>query len=172
MANRKIDDSASVVYEVDDHTSLLLRALDEIGISTHQAYGSTFVMPREKRYLTLDNVSRYLNELNGKPQYRAMADKPYPYLEVRQSSYADRIGMYMMGKFYFSDIDDGGEWREYGQLLLLHEFAHYLGGSGHGDRFRKAYLHLIAEEMSPELSRYMQIRMYEETENIKKMKGK
>lgn len=167
MSSRKIDGSADAVYSVENETMLLLRAMDEIGVCIHNAYGSSFVMPTERTFLELSSVERYVNELNGNPKYRRMASKPVPYINVKESRYADRSS-WNGTSIHLADPP----WYEsgYRQMTILHEFAHYLGGNGHGDRFRAAYMILIADEMSPELARYLQIRLYEETQEVERLK--
>lgn len=114
----------------------LFQAAQRRGDTTIEMFGVTIDLPKKLDFDTLDEMRSYINtRILGNPHIvERYGDTPY--LTVTQSKYLNLSQYHPKShsiSFAMSDIGMSID-------SVVHETAHVLGGSGHGDRFRVAYI--------------------------------
>lgn len=142
------------VYDVEDylHQLLDMTSTSEEPVR-YQFLGSTFILPQERRFASLENVQSYVDGVLALGAVKATWEKASDPVRIAVSKY-DFRGMYSKGVIYMPRSLDYGM-RE---TFVLHELAHHLSGSnGHSDKFRECYCDLVGTVVSEELAWMMNI---------------
>lgn len=121
--------------------------MSEMGISTYDFHGSTMYIPKEVRFATLKDVESYVNRVIQHPDLsdRVSSDQ---IVTINPSKYSN------MGRSQHESssisLPDNYEHRR--EILVLHELAHMLASSGHGESFRAMYYKLLRICMGYEIA--------------------
>lgn len=136
------------VYDAED---MLRVTLDRQHVApTVDFYGSTLVLPMERKFGDLDGVQRYVEAILDLNWVKATwpTRAKYP-VRVRPRRGA-RFAHYQLGTIAVPPHKIGGKWamREF---VILHELAHHLAiGDQHGPLFVSVFQRLVSEIIGPE----------------------
>ncbi len=138
------DTSRAGVYSAEDQ---VIAVLDRGGVVDF--HGSTFDVPRQRRFGDLTAASAYLNAVRRCSW--GYSDTPAPNLRHRRGP----------GRAHWMAPDtialpQDAAWAMT-ELVLLHEYAHHVnwhhnGSSGHDQGYRDIMLNLVAEALAPQVA--------------------
>lgn len=131
--------SAKPYYDAEHELQFMLSN----GGAVH-AYGSTFTLPEERKFGTIENVQTYVNkvyEFLGKanpPEVRARRGETQAHYE----HYTHRIAV----------PEHRGSQHSWAmrEVVVLHEIAHSLAPAGHGPEWAGTFIDLVARVIGEE----------------------
>lgn len=145
------DSQRARVYAAEE---MLGRVLDEGG--TYDLFGSTLVMPRDRRFADLDSIRRYLAQL---VRLRAVAEHPRADVAVHVAEYGGHTRAVYEAEtatIRFPLVREGTWARR--ELVVLHEYAHHLTPHlGHGPEFAGAFADLVEHALAPEAATLLRV---------------
>jgi putative metallohydrolase (TIGR04338 family) len=146
------DNQMSKVYNAENLVMDVLATVAKTDARTFDFYGSTLVLPDERKFGNLDGVQRYIDQVLGLNWVRATwptrAAQPVTVRARKGASWAT----YRLGVIAVPDHKQGISWAMR-EMVIIHELAHHLarGGESHGVQFVSTYLHLVKELVGEEV---------------------
>jgi putative metallohydrolase (TIGR04338 family) len=147
------DVQVSKVYEAELFVRRILESLAKTDSRTFDFYGSSLLVPVERKFGDLDGVQRYIDavlDLNWVKADYARAERPVT-VRARQGS---RFAHYEpWGAVIAVPPHKGGTSWAMREIVILHELAHHLTRSAqaHGPEFAQTMLKLVTELIGPEV---------------------
>lgn len=151
-------------YEIEEYILTTLEMCNRMGITSRTAFGSTWPMPKEVKFESLNEVQVYVDVLRT----RGWAKEAWPRHTKRIMVHANKTGdedqgvyagraYHQNGNIYIPEHGSGRS-RFMRELFVLHELAHYFGSTqGHGEVFVATLMKLIESQMDPMFAMFYRI---------------
>ncbi|MFE5878583.1 TIGR04338 family metallohydrolase [Rhodococcus sp. NPDC056506] len=146
------DTQRSAVYEAETLVRTMFDRADERGLRSVEVMGSTFTLPVERKFGSVESVQTYCDQLLGLNWVRETWPRATVSVSVR--SRAGNAAAHYSNDVIAVPDDRDGRWalREF---VVLHELAHHLGDpasdeASHGPEFVDRYTNLVGEIIGPE----------------------
>lgn len=146
------------VYEVEGYIREVLDLALRHDIRLHEAFGSTWILPQERRFGDLAGAQRYVE---GVLQL-GWVQQEWPERSaerVRVGARRELLGeaMYRQGRISLPDHGGGLSWAMR-ELVVLHELAHHLTGTtAHAQRYREGYVKLVGGVMGESFGELLRV---------------
>ncbi|MER5754352.1 TIGR04338 family metallohydrolase [Streptomyces sp. NPDC002088] len=147
------DMQVSKVYDAERLVWDVLESLDKTDVRTFDFYGSSLLIPAERKFGDLDGVQRYVDAvlaLNWVKADYARAERPITVRARRGRTHAhyEPWGAVIAVPPHVNGIS----WAMR-EIVIIHEVAHHLTRSAqtHGPEFTQTMLHLVTELVGPEV---------------------
>jgi putative metallohydrolase (TIGR04338 family) len=147
------DMQVSKVYDAERFVRRILESLASTDVRTFDFYGSSLLIPAERKFGDIAGVQRYVDAvlaLNWVKADYSRAERPISVRARRGSSFAhyEPWGAVIAVPPHVHGIS----WAMR-EIVILHEVAHHLTRSVqvHGAEFTQTMLHLVTELMGPEV---------------------
>lgn len=147
------DMQKSKLYEAEKFVRRTLDTLANSPSRTLDFYGSTLVIPDERKFGDLEGVQRYVDALQSLNWVRAAWSRAEVPVTVRARK-GSRFAHYEpWGHVLAVPPHQGGLSWAMRELVILHEMTHHLTRSvqAHGPDFAGTFLALVTEAMGPEV---------------------
>jgi putative metallohydrolase (TIGR04338 family) len=144
-------ETAAATYDAENQLRDILDIADREENRAYRFYESTFTLPIERKFASIESIETYCNMVLQLPQVR----RKYPEMSkipvtVRHRR-GDRMAHYEQDNHAIAICTKGTRWA-LRELVVLHELAHHLTPyNGHAVRFRKAHTFLCGECIGPEI---------------------
>ncbi|WP_328349984.1 TIGR04338 family metallohydrolase [Mycobacterium sp. NBC_00419] len=154
------DSQRALVYAAEDFVRTLFDRAAQHHSPTIDFFGTQLTLPPEAKFGSMESVQRYVDDVLALPGVTARWPQPEP-LRVRPrraataAHYERRDGTATIAVPDRSTAD----WAMR-ELVLLHEIAHHLDGSGgpaHGPGFVATFCELAAVVMGPEVGHVLRV---------------
>jgi putative metallohydrolase (TIGR04338 family) len=148
------DNQKKRVYDAEYLVRDILESLASTDVPTFDFYGSSLLIPLERKFGDLDSVQRYIDAVLALnwvhdiwPERTVLPVRVRRRKGVRWAEYEPATRT-----FAIPDRTTGGGWA-LRELVILHELAHHLTpyDEPHGAAYASTYLHLVREVMGPEV---------------------
>lgn len=148
------DNQRKRVYDAEHLVRDILESLASADVPTFDFYGSSLLIPLERKFGDLDSIQRYIDAVLGLNWVHDMWPER-TILPVRVRRRAGRkFAHYEPATCTFAipDYANSSGWAMR-EIVILHELSHHLSRHGeiHGAEFASTYLHLVREVMGPEV---------------------
>jgi putative metallohydrolase (TIGR04338 family) len=146
------DNQMSKVYNAENLVMDVLATVAKTDARTFDFYGSTLILPDERKFGDINGVQRYVDQVLALNWVRAtwptLSAQPVKVRARRGDSWAH----YRLGVIAVPDHQQGISWAMR-EMVIIHELAHHLarGGEAHGVQFVSTYLHLVKELVGDEV---------------------
>jgi putative metallohydrolase (TIGR04338 family) len=147
------DMQVSKVYDAERFVREILDSLAKTDVRTFDFYGSSLLVPAERKFGDIDGVQRYVDAvlaLNWVKADYARAERPITIRARKGSRFAhyEPWGAIIAVPPHVSGIS----WAMR-EIVIIHEIAHHLTRSTqtHGAEFTRTMLHLVTELLGPEV---------------------
>jgi putative metallohydrolase (TIGR04338 family) len=146
------DNQKTKVYKAEDLVMNVLASVASTDVRTFDFYGSTLIIPDERKFGDLDGVQRYVDQVLAlnwvRTTWPTLAAQP---VTVRARK-GDAFAHYRLGVIAVPEHKGNISWAMR-EMVVLHELAHHLarGGESHGVHFVSTYLHLVKELVGDEV---------------------
>lgn len=155
------DTDRARLYAAEQLVRALFDSADETGVRTATVHGSTITLPVERRFATIASVQDYVDRvlsLNWVGTKWRRARLP---LRVRSRAGQKRAHYEPIGVIALPPHVKGCAWAMR-ELVVLHELAHHLTGTGdHGTEFVHCFTTLVGEIIGPEAGFVLRCAIYE-----------
>jgi putative metallohydrolase (TIGR04338 family) len=147
------DMQVSKVYDAELFVRGIIESLAKTDVRTFDFYGSSLLVPAERKFGDLDGVQRYVDAvlaLNWVKADYARAERPIT-IRARKGS---RFAHYEpWGAVIAVPPHVNGTSWAMREIVIIHEIAHHLTRSAqsHGAEFTRTMLHLVTELIGPEV---------------------
>jgi putative metallohydrolase (TIGR04338 family) len=148
------DNQMQRVYDAEGLVRDVLESLASADIPTYDFYGSSLLIPLERKFGDLDSVQRYIDAVLALnwvhdiwPERTVLPVRVRRRKGIRWAAYHPATRT-----FAIPDHTNGGGWA-LREMVILHELAHHLTphGEAHGAAYASTYLYLVREVMGPEI---------------------
>uniref|UniRef100_A0AAU3I9D6 TIGR04338 family metallohydrolase n=1 Tax=Streptomyces sp. NBC_01393 TaxID=2903851 RepID=A0AAU3I9D6_9ACTN len=146
------DNQKTRVYKAEHLVGDVLNTVARTDARTFDFYGSTLVLPDERKFGDIVGVQRYVDQVLAlnwvRDTWPTLAAQPVKVRTRRGAAKAE----YRPGVISVPDHQQSISWAMR-ELVVLHELAHHLarGGEAHGAQFVSTYLHLVNELVGHEV---------------------
>lgn len=139
------DSQKSKVYASEHRLQAAIDMADQTGVRTFEACGSTFEIPVEYKFKSVEDVQHYCD--------RALATIGFdgPTVKVVNAHANQSKAHHIAGTIALPDrAVESWAWRE---VVVLHELAHYIAPAGtqHGPDFCGVLIRLVTDIIGPEM---------------------
>jgi putative metallohydrolase (TIGR04338 family) len=146
------DNQKSKVYSAENLVMDVLSRAAQTDARTFDFYGSSLVLPDERKFGDIEGVQRYVDQVLSlnwvRDTWPSLAGHPVR-VRARKGSEA---AVYRLGVIAVPDHQQGISWAMR-EMVVLHELAHHFarGGEDHGVHFVSTYLYLVKELVGDEV---------------------
>jgi putative metallohydrolase (TIGR04338 family) len=148
------DNQRQRLYNAEFLLRDILDSLAKADVPTFDFYGSSLVIPLERKFGDLDSIQRYIDATLALNWVRDMwPERTVLPVRVRRRAGKKHAHYEALTRtFALPDHSNSRGWAMR-EIVILHELAHHLVISGphHGPAFASAFLHLVREVMGPEV---------------------
>jgi putative metallohydrolase (TIGR04338 family) len=149
------DNQKSKVYEAEQMVRRTLDSLAGVDVPTFDFYGSSLVIPGERKFGDLASIQRYIDAVLALNWVRdTWPERTVLPVHVRRRKGAAFAHYESLGQvFAIPDHKPGESSWAMRELVILHELSHHLAprGEAHGAVFASTFLHMVREVMGPEI---------------------
>jgi putative metallohydrolase (TIGR04338 family) len=147
------DIQKSKVYDAEKTVHDIFKSLATADVPTFDFYGSSLLVPLERKFGDLDSIQRYVDAVLSLDWVRdTWPERTVLPVRVRRRA-GERFAHYepMTRTLAIPDHGNSTGWAMR-EMVVLHELAHHLAISGahHGPAFTSTLLHMVREVMGPE----------------------
>jgi putative metallohydrolase (TIGR04338 family) len=148
------DNQRKRLYDAETFVRDVLKSLAEADVPTFDFYGSSLLVPLERKFGDLASIQRYIDAVLGLNWVQDMwPERTVLPVHVRRRA-GQRFAHYepLTRTFAIPDYENSSGWAMR-EVVILHELSHHLCRSGeiHGSAFASTFLHLVREVMGPEV---------------------
>lgn len=142
------------LYDAEKTVRCTLDSLAEAEVPTFDFYGSSLLVPLERKFGDLESIQRYIDAVLALNWVRGTwPERTVLPIHVRRRR-GKQFAHYepMTQTFAIPDHTNSNGWAMC-ETVILHELAHHLclRGEHHGPAFASTFLHLVREVMGPEV---------------------
>ena len=151
-------------YEVEDYILQMMDNAARFGITSREMYGSTWPIPHEVKFDTINEVQVYIDRI--KISEWAKAEWPRhskrvlvkPHLTGREDEGEYHGTAYHQDGVIYIPEHGAGHSRFMRELYVLHELAHYYSSDNHHtDKFRATLIKLVENQIDPMFAMFYRI---------------
>jgi putative metallohydrolase (TIGR04338 family) len=146
-----VDFQKSAVYGAETLVHRVMSSLAQSDSQTFDFYGSSLLVPMERKFGDLESVQRYINQVLGLNWVRTMwPEKAIQPVKVRARR-GNKFAHYEFPGVIAVPPHNGDLSWAMRELVILHELSHHFARDHHGPEFAGAMLHLVTELIGPEV---------------------
>ncbi|MDX3260758.1 TIGR04338 family metallohydrolase [Streptomyces sp. MI02-2A] len=139
------------VYDSEYFLRDTMTSLAQVDVPTFDFYGSSLLVPLERKFGDLEGVQRYVNSILALNWVRAMwPEKSILPVKVRARR-GTRFAHYEFPGVIAVPPHNGGISWAMREIVILHELSHHFARDQHGPKFASTFLHMVKELMGPEV---------------------
>jgi putative metallohydrolase (TIGR04338 family) len=148
------DNQRQRVYDAEYFVRDVLASLAQADVPTFDFYGSSLLMPLERKFGDLESIQRYIDAVLELNWVRDMwPERTILPVHVRRRA-GRKFAHYepLTRTFAIPDHENSSGWA-LREIVILHELSHHLSRHGeiHGAEFASTFLHMVREVMGPEI---------------------
>jgi putative metallohydrolase (TIGR04338 family) len=146
------DNQKAKVYKAEDLVMNVLANVATTDARTFDFYGSSLVLPDERKFGDIDSVQRYVDQVLALNWVRSTWPSRADQTVTVRARKGDAHAHYQLGVIAVPDHKGNISWAMR-EMVVLHELAHHFarGGESHGVHFASTYLHLVSELVGNEV---------------------
>jgi putative metallohydrolase (TIGR04338 family) len=148
------DNQRQRVYDAEYFVRDILESLAKADVPTFDFYGSSLLVPLERKFGDLESIQRYIDAVLGLNWVKDMwPERTVLPVHVRRRA-GRRFAHYepLTRTLAIPDRTNSSGWA-LREIVILHELSHHLAnhGEAHGPAFASTFLHMVREVMGPEV---------------------
>lgn len=148
------DDQRQRLYNAEFMLRDILNSLAKTDVPTFDFYGSSLLIPLERKFGDLDSIQRYIDAVLALDWVRdTWPERTILPVRVRRRAGKKHAHYEPLTRtFAIPDHSNSRGWAMR-EIVILHEMTHHLVVSSppHGPAFASAFLYLVREVMGPEV---------------------
>lgn len=135
---------------------------------TVQMYGSTFTLPIERKFASVESIQTYVDAVLALNWVRKQFPRALDPVAVRVRKGQEMAYYERWNRVIAIPVINRWAMRE---MVVLHELAHHLSSGGHGKEFIDAFVVLVSELMGTEAGFILRGLFYDEGVGLTSERG-
>ncbi len=139
------------LYDAELFVCNTMTSLAQVDVPTFDFYGSSLLVPLERKFGDLEGVQRYVDGILALNWVRTLwPEKSILPVKVRARRGTNVAHYEFPGVIAVPPHKGGLSWAMR-EIVILHELSHHFARDHHGPKFASTFLHLVKELMGPEV---------------------